>query len=108
TVGYWLDVTEPKTPWLSSSGPAAKYRVVSDPEPEPFPKPMPHRPSITSGWWLAVLRWPRASHAEPVHAKALILPSPKLPTRRSPLNLPKPGCPWPSVAGAHARPHGAL
>src|SRR5262245_6511792 len=90
---------EPNRPWVSSSGPAAKYRAFVSPADLPLPKVIPHRPSITIGLPVSSLSWPRNW---PVSAlKALILPLPKLPTRSALLKGPK-------SLGAMASPHGAL
>src|SRR5439155_15955603 len=92
----------PNKPWLSSSGPAVKNSELVGPETPPVPNSRAQSPSIVIGT-------PPAPRSTPARSKppfasgayALILPSPKLPTSRSPLKRPK-------SAGAHASPHGAF
>src|SRR5439155_16512379 len=92
----------PNNPWLSSSGPAVKNNEFVGPDTLPVPNSRAQSPSIVIGT-------PPAPRSTPARSKppfasgayALILPSPKLPTSRSPLKRPK-------SAGAHASPHGAF
>ena len=62
----------------------------------PPPKVNVHNPSITIGLPFSSLRVPRKFPSE---SNAFIFPSPKLPTRMSPLNRPK-------ANDARATPHG--
>lgn len=95
--GTWL--SSPKRPWLSPSGPAVKKSVWAVAALPPMPNRSPHNPSITKGLPFGPVRvW---TNAPLVVLYALIVPSPKLPTSRSPPTSPNP-------AGASARPQGAL
>src|SRR5512132_649984 len=92
---------DPNRPWVSSSGPAVKNSVCEDPAAASLPNCSDHRPSIDRGA-PADSSWPRNTNFPfGIGANALIRPSPKLPTRRSPPNAPK-------LSGAIARPHGAF
>src|SRR6266487_2090117 len=92
----------PNNPSLSSLGPAVKKSEFVGPDTLPVPNSRAQRPSIVIGT-------PPAPRSTPARSKlpfasgayALILPSPKLPTSRSPLQRPK-------SDGAHASPHGAF
>ena len=101
-------VTRPKTPCDSSSGPAAKYRVMVLPAVVPFPNVIPHSPSITTGLPDGSVRNPLSVPS--VGSNALIRPSPKLPTSRSPPTSPanRSAPRFPNRLGAMARPHGAF
>src|SRR4029079_16643246 len=63
-------VIEPNSPWVSSSGPAAKYSVSFGPDAAPLPKPMPQRPSIVIGRWSVPLMTPTASQPSGVARNA--------------------------------------
>src|SRR3984957_18735507 len=82
--------------------PAVMYRVPAVPgllvEPPPPPKIMSHKPAFTNTLPEASVSWPINL---PVVSNALIVPSPKFPTRISLANAPK-------VAGAATTPQGAF
>src|SRR5437588_7413307 len=87
----------PNKPSPSSLIPAEKKRLLVAPAKPPLPKVSVHRPSMEMGWRWLFCSCPRKSPE--VGAKALIRPSPKFPTNKALLNLPK-------LAGARARPQG--
>src|SRR5207247_8737427 len=89
----------PYTPLASSLGTAAKNSVVDGWLLRLLPKAMPHNPSIVITSPLGVRSWPRG--APLMASNALIVPSPKFPTRRLLQNSPK-------TDGAIAIPQGAL
>src|SRR5262249_20311494 len=78
---FQTGMMEPKRPSASSLKPAAKKRVFVLPAIAPFPKANPHRPLIVIGLRLLSVSWPRK--APLIGSKALMCPSPKLPTSRS-------------------------
>src|SRR5207247_7396351 len=91
----------PKSPCDSSSGPAVKKSVFVGPALAPLPNSSAHRPSIVS-WWPFSRSSPSCVYVPLApRAYALIWPSPKFPTSRSPLKRP-------TSDGACASPHGAF
>src|ERR1700746_844140 len=82
--------------WLEP--PAVRYRVPGSPEVPPSPNTISHKPGFTSTLLEEALSWPRNF---PVVSNALMVPSPKLPTRIALGNSP-------NVAGAATTPQGAL
>src|SRR5438445_588766 len=82
---------EPKRPSDSSFGPAVKNNVLVGPLfGEPWPNWSAQRPSIVSDFPSTVRSSPRCSKCPFASSSyALICPSPKFPTRRSPLKRPK-------------------
>src|SRR5436190_1910502 len=96
-------VIVPNRPSFSSLGPAVKNSVLVGPLTAPAPRPncSAHNPSIVIGLWSPPRSVPAGCQVPSgACAYAWIVPSPKLPTSRSPLNVPK-------LSGAFARPHGA-
>ena len=89
----------PKSPWVSAASPAVKYKLLVLLPPAPFPNARPQRPSFTIGLPLELDSVPM--NPPVVWSNALMVPSPKLPTRISLLSGPK-------LAGANAIPHGAF
>ena len=86
----------------SSSGPAVKKSVPAVPLLPPCANWSAQRPSISSGLLSAPRSLPSCTNVFGDASRyALMRPSPKFPTSRSPANVPK-------VAGAIARPHGAF
>src|SRR5207237_2680874 len=76
----------PNKPWLSSAGPAVKNSEFVGPETLPVPNSSAQSPSIVTGTPPAPRRTPACSKSPfAPGAYALILPSPKSPTSRSPL-----------------------
>src|SRR5579864_2917808 len=87
---------EGKLGWLEP--PAVRYRVPGSPEAPPPPNAISHKPGFTSTLLEESLSWPRNF---PVVSNALMVPSPKFPTRIAFGNTPK-------VAGVATTPQGAL
>src|ERR1700756_3050380 len=85
-----------KLGWLEP--PAVRYSIPGSPEVPPPPNAISHKPGFTSTLLEESLSWPRNF---PVVSNALIVPSPKFPTRIAFGNAPK-------VAGAATTPQGAL
>src|ERR1700688_1415620 len=85
-----------KLGWLEP--PAVRYRVPGSPEGPPPPNTIPHNPGFISTLLEESESWPRNF---PVVSKALMVPSPKFPTRIALGNSPK-------VAGVATTPQGAL
>src|SRR3984885_9781038 len=85
-----------KLGWLEP--PAVRYRVPGSPEGTPPPNAISHRPGFNSTLLEESESWPRKF---PVVSNALMVPSPKFPTRIAFGNSPK-------VAGAATTPQGAL
>src|SRR5207249_812441 len=78
----WV-VSTPNSPWLSSSIPAVKKSELLGPLlVTPPPNAIAQRPSMVIGRLSALRSWPRNSPV--AGSTALMRPSPKLPTRRSP------------------------
>src|SRR6266852_597623 len=95
----------PNRPCCSPNGPAVKKRAFVGPAAAPLPKARAHRPSTAIGRPSAAWSWP-CSRSSPLPRKrwgsnALMWPSPKFPTSRSPPKAPK-------SAGASASPQGEL
>src|SRR5947207_2837016 len=103
--GAVVTTSLPNRPCASPNGPAVKNSALVGPAAAPLPNAMAHRPSIVIGGPSAACSWPRGRSSPSPRkcpgSKALMWPSPKLPTSRSPLNVPK-------SAGATASPHGEL
>src|SRR6516225_11099409 len=96
--------SEPNRPWNGSPPgakcevrPAVKYSVFVGPAAPPLPNASAHRCVMAIGWRLASFSSPAKRPL--CGLKALMWPSPKLPTRRSLLKLPK-------SEGASAMAHG--
>src|SRR5580704_19126336 len=85
-----------KLGWLEP--PAVRYRVPESPEVPPPPNTKSHRPGFTNTLWEESLSWPRNF---PVVSNALMVPSPKFPTRIALGNAPK-------AAGLATTPQGAF
>ena len=82
--------------WLPP--PAVRKRVPELPDAPPPPNTMSHKPGFTSGVFAELVTWPRKF---PFVSNALMVPSPKFPTRIEFGN-------WPKVDGAATTPQGAL
>src|SRR5919201_4630049 len=94
-----LTVSLPSSPCCSSSIPAVK-KIVDELLGRPSPNCNAQTPGMTIGLPLASVTLPRNSPES--KSKALIEPSPKLPTKSALSNAPK------RSNGAHAIPHGEL